>query len=484
MPSTARALRIVRIWWIAPLLCAVVSLGMFVSSPTMAAPDAEIHLGTAWYDIHHGFVRSTARIDAVAIGPCFDLKPQLSANCHSPLDAQSVLAYNGRIVYYPPPFYWVMGIGELAMSTVSGGLVGDGGRLFGLIACLLLIFLAAWRLRRARERTAIWSLYLLTPPMATFVFANANPSGWEIACALFFSATLLLYRESLLEGTAGVRAALSIGIAGLLLSTSRPDSTLWMIVIAVVFCLWTRAWRVRSSMVTMFVAILPGVAVSLIWEVLFPFKVQIGKPAFSGSIGELFSASAASVQDVFSKLPQVWGVLGWSDTVPSSLVLVGVLGMLTYFLPTYAPTRSHRRLLIAIIFVVFASSVVLEALGWSSFPYWWQGRYSLSLLAGLSMLLFSDPDRPERPRLFALAAWVTVFNAYMICLNYWRYDYGILNGLPDQIRHSAYEPVHSAGIYGIVLVLAVSCVVLFLADRDQRIEECEVVPRIVHTSQV
>jgi hypothetical protein len=456
---------------------------MFASSPTMAAPDAEIHLGTAWYDIHHGFVSGATRINIAAVGPCFDLKPQLNASCRTPLDAQSVLAYTGRIVYYPPPFYWVMGVGELAMSTVSSSLVGDGGRLMGLIACLSLIFLSAWRLHRARERSAIWSLYLLTPPMATFLFANANPSGWEIACAVFFAATLLLHRASLVAGTSGIRAALSIGTAGLLLSTARPDSSLWVIAIASVFVLWSRVWRSRWSMVTIVVAILPGIVLGLIWELLFPFKVQIGKPALSGSIDELISASAASVQDVFSKLPQIWGVLGWADTVPSALVLVGVLAALAYFLPTYAPTRSLRRLLVAVIAIVFSSSVVLEALGWRSFPYWWQGRYSLSLLAGLSMLLFSDPDRPERPRLFALAAWVTVFNAYMICLNYWRYDYGILNGLPDQIRHSAYEPVHSAGIYGIALVLAVSCVVLFLADRDQRIEECGVVPRMVHTSQ-
>jgi hypothetical protein len=477
------ALRFVRNWWLAPLLCTLVSIGMFASSPTMAAPDAEIHLGTAWYDIHHGFVSGTSRINIAAVGPCFDLKPQLNASCRTALDAQSVLAYTGRLVYYPPPFYWVMGVGELAMSVVSSSLVGDGGRLMGLTACLLLIFLAAWRLHRARERSAIWSLYLLTPPMTTFLFANANPSGWEIATAVFFAATLLVHQESLVTGTTGIRAALSIGIAGLLLSTARPDSSLWVIAIAGVFALWSRAWKVRSSMVTMLIAILPGIVLSVVWELLFPFKVQIGKPALSGSIGELISASAASMQDVVSKVPQIWGVLGWADTVPSSVVLVGVLAVLMYFLPTYAPTRSHRRLLLAIIAIVFSSSVVLEALGWRSFPYWWQGRYSLSLLAGLSMFLFSDPGRRERPRLFALAAWVTVFNAYMICVNYWRYDYGILNGLPDQVRHAAYGPFRSAGIYGIALVLAASCVVLFLADRDQRIEELGGLPTIVHASQ-
>jgi hypothetical protein len=455
---------------------------MFVSSPTMAAPDAEIHLGTAWYDIHHG-IPNTIRINVSVVGPCYDLRPQLNADCHTPSASASVLAYTGRLVNYPPPIYWVMGVGELAMGGVSGSLVGDGGRLFGLLACLGLLYLAAWRLHRAKERSAIWALYLLTPPMATFLFAGANPNGWEVACALFFSATLLCSKEALLAGSSIVRTGLSIGVAGLLLSSSRADGVLWVVIIAAVFVLSTRVSRVGRSIARMLVALLPAIAFGAIWNAVFPYRVQIGKPTITLSAGGLLGAMAASVQDVFSKLAQVWGVLGWGDTIPSFLVLVALLGVLVYFFPTYAPTRFHRRLLVAVLLIVFAASVALETLGWRSFPFWWQGRYSLPLLAGLSMMLFSDPGEPERPSLFALAAWVTIFNSYMICLNYWRYDYGVLNGIPDQIKHAAYGPVRSMGIYAIALLLAASCAILLLADRDQRIEECGTLPTIVHAGQ-
>jgi hypothetical protein len=67
------------------------------------------------------------------------------------------------------------------------------------------------------------------------------------------------------------------------------------------------------------------------------------------------------------------------------------------------------------------------------------------------MLLFSDPDRRERPVLFALAAWVTVANAYLVCVNFWRYDYGIVNGFPHQVTTNAYGHAHMADVYSIVL---------------------------------
>jgi hypothetical protein len=96
----------------------------------------------------------------------------------------------------------------------------------------------------------------------------------------------------------------------------------------------------------------------------------------------------------------------------------------------------------------------------------------------LSMLLFSDPDQRERPRIFALAAWVTALNAYMVCLNYWRYDYGILNGVPDQINHSAYGSVQSICVYGVALVLVAGCAALTWADKLQRVDEVGISERL------
>jgi hypothetical protein len=468
----AQAISLIRKWWIPPALCAVVSIGMFVSSPTMAASDAEIHLGTAWFDIHHGLPLGSRVNDGNVVGPCYDDRPYVEANCHTTPEAADIQLYTGSIINYPPPWYWVMGVGEIATGTLSGGAAGDGGRVFGLIACMLLLLLAASRLHRSGERSAIWCIYLLSPPVATFLWSNGNPNGWEIACALFFSATLLFRRDALLDPSSGVRPYFAILVAGLLLSTSRPSGALWLVAISVVCTLWTGAWRVRKSMVKLVALLLPAVAVNVTWNALFPqpgrswtFGVATGK-----QLSELTSALAASVQDVFEKAEGLWGILGWQDTHPSALVYVGLIAVLIYFFPTYAPSRLHRQLLIAILLIVFCASVFIEAKGWSAFPAWWQDRYGLPLLAGLSMFLFSDPKSRERPGIFALAAWVTILNAYMICLNYWRYDYGILNGIPIQVARSAYGNIHSATVYGVVLVLLFVSAVLFVLDRECREE--------------
>jgi Predicted membrane protein (DUF2142) len=469
-PSTLadRTHQALRHWWIPPMICALVSLGMLIGSPTMAAPDAEIHLGTAWFDIHHGFPTGDRVNNGDVVGPCYDQLPYRNASCRTPLIAADVRAYSLSIDNYPPPFYWIMGVGELVMSSIAGGATGDGGRLLGLIACLALLFLAAWRLHRRDERNAIWSIYLLSPPMATFLWANGNPNGWEIACSLFFTATLLYRRAVLRSGSTNVGHYLSILIAAVLLATARPSGAVWVITIAFIFVVWTGVWHVRSSVAGLTLALLPAIAMNLIWNALFPFQVVAGKPLVSGGITQLFRAVGGSVHDVVSKAQGIWGILGWRDTNPSGLIFVALVAVLVYYLPTYAPTRAHRRLLVAILIVTFSLSVLLEAAGWNSFPAWWQGRYSLPILAGLSMLLFSDPERTERPGLFALSAWATLFNAYMVCLNFWRYDFGIAFGLPELHAHPAYGLIHSVGVYGVVLALILVSAALFVADREHR----------------
>jgi hypothetical protein len=438
----------------------------------MAASDAEVHLGTAWYDIHHGFpIASRVSIpDVDSVGPCYVGAPQLSADCVTAPVAGEVNAYNGRLVNYPPPFYWVMGAGELTMGAISYGAIGDGGRLFGLIACLSLLFLSAWRLHRVGERSALWSIYLLVSPIAVFDFAGGNPSGWEIACALLFSATLLYRRDALASRTIGSRAFVSILIAGLLLSTSRPLSALWLVAIGLTFALWTGVWKIRKSMIVLLLAMLPGIAANVAWNLAFPSSVYVGGQVAPASVHELLTAVAYSAQDVLGKTATAWGVLGWEDTHPSAFALFGLVAVLAYFFPTYSPTRSHRRLLAAILVVTFSLSVVVEALGWRWLPDWWQGRYIVPLLVGMAMLLFSDPGRRERPGLFALAAWMTGLNAYMICMNFWRFNYGISEGYPIQLNHAAFGLAQSLAVYGVAAALVATCFVFAAAERALRAE--------------
>ena len=451
---------------------------MFLSSPTYAAPDTTIDLATGWFDIHHAIpTESESRLgnpnQNTSPYPCYAFHPNEPVTfCRLTGSVTSITASTRKITNYPPPYYWILGAAELAMSPIRVSLEGDAARAIGLLACISLLAVAARRLYRARERNAIWSIYLLTPPIAAFLFAGANPNGWEIACALFFTATLLYRRVAILSGSLTGREALSIALAGLLLTTARPTGGAWLALIAATYVVWFRIWRIRRSLYLLATAILPGIVFTLVWNSVFAINAKVG-PTTSLTIDSFISQLSASWQDISEKFVELWGVLGWLDTNPSGIVVVGVALVLLYFLPTYAPTRAHQIYLVAIIALIFVVSSIIEAAGWnivgnSQVHSWWQGRYSLPALAGLSMLLFSDPERRERPGMFALAAWVTVGNAYMICLNFWRYDYGIRNGFPVQIANGAHGPVYSIVVYLIVLVLLGTSAILFSAGRAQR----------------
>jgi hypothetical protein len=467
------ALGTFREWWAPPVLCAVVSLGMLLGTPTFGSPDAPVNLATAWYDVHHG-LPNNALVNVLGIQrPCFAFKPTLSANCHTIGVIANFTSASHRITNYPPPFQWLVGVGEVVVNTVSKTHVGDGGRVFGLLGCLAVLFLSAWLLRRRGERNAIWALYLLSPPMATFLYAGANANGWEICCALLLTSTLLYCKDELLSPTGSLRDLWPVLVAGLALATARPSGEVWLLAIAAVFAIWTRAWRIRRSLAALAAVVAPGVAVAMAWTATHPLVVALGKPTFTLTIHNALGRLAASAEDIGTRAVQLWGGLGWNDTMPSAIAVVGLLLALAYYLPAYAPTLAHRRLLIGIVAIWFVSAAAWQAVSWQTPPphYWWQERYSLPLLGGLAMLLFSDPGRRVRPRLLALAAWVTVLNAYMVAMNFWRYDYGITNGFPTAWHHADYGAFHALLVYGVVLVLVAIAVGLFLVDREQRADD-------------
>lgn len=446
---------------------------MFASSPTLAAPDSTTHLATAWYDLHHGVPGASRFNPEVSPHPCWAFYGEVSVNeCSTARWVTQIFGPKLPIANYPPPFYWILGVGELGMSVVRPSLEGDGARVLGLVACLAVLLAAAWLLRRANERSAIWSIYLLTPPVAAFLFAGANPNGWEIACALLFTSVLLYQREGIVSGTIGRGGVLSIAGAGLLVATARPISGVWTVLITATFIVWFRVWRSRRSLYRLAIATIPSVAFTLVWNSAFAAKTRSGRgTAFT--IHAYFNQLASSWDDLVVKVVQLWGVLGWLDTQASGAAVVGVVLLLLYFLPTYAPSRRHRALLVSITALAFLASAAIEAAGFklvqdSLVNTWWQGRYSLPIVVGLAMLLFSDPGRQERPGLFALAGWATVFNAYMVCLNFWRYDYGINNGYPYQFSRAAYGATHSLIVYLVVASLLGVSAVLFAANRAQR----------------
>jgi len=470
-------------WWAPVLLSLMVGIGMFVGSPVNSGPDSTVQLATAWVDIHHGGP-SSVRLQEHGNGaanevPCYAFNSEEPDTCTSPQDVTNFFSSTTRITNYPPLFYWIVGLGEIASGSNSGSVAGNWGRLFGLTSCLALVALAAYQLRRVRQFPVL-AVYLLLPPIATFIMASTNPSGWEVASALVFSATLLKHWTAIDSAPFSKRSFLEISLTAILFATARPSSPIWLGVLVATFVIWMKPRPNVRTLVRLAFATVPGVALSYIWGISHKSEGD-ATSLLPPSLGALIHQLGIAFQDIYTKIPQLWGGLGWLDTFPSPLVLLAISLVLLYFIPSYARFPRHRKYLIFVVISVFFISALLEALpmyqlaSTSNYGLWWQGRYSLPPVVGMLLLLFTGTQQSFARDIRKLTAFATLGNIYMICENFWRYDTGVTPvGFP---RNYIPRNVDLAiVIYLICLLLLVAAVALFQSNTVTSEESCDADP--------
>src|ERR1035437_1499050 len=120
------------------LLIAIAGLGMFVSTPPSAGPDEPAHEMTAWYLSGHGLRPTSVEWFSVpvsfSVDPCFAHESDVTASCMPPRSTAQVMVSTSRVLSYPPPSYWVVGLGErLATSLIGIEYADVGGRLASFI---------------------------------------------------------------------------------------------------------------------------------------------------------------------------------------------------------------------------------------------------------------------------------------------------------------------------------------------------------------
>ena len=116
------------------LLVAIAGLGMFISTPPSAGPDEPTQELTAWYLSGHGLRPGSIEWFSVpvsfSVDPCFKLTGEVSASCATPRSTAQATVSTSRLLSYPPPYYWVVGVGQrLAASLVGIEYADVGGRL-------------------------------------------------------------------------------------------------------------------------------------------------------------------------------------------------------------------------------------------------------------------------------------------------------------------------------------------------------------------
>lgn len=371
---------------------------------------------------------------------CYAFDPATPVDCAAtPTRTGATIQLASRADEYPLPGHFVYGIG----SRTPGIDPIWGARTIGLA---IAVGLVAAALTTRRSALGAAGVVVALTPMAWATMATVNPSSFGTAGAVALWCALLA--PPLRPATAGWLAAL--GWAALALP--RRDGLIWACVILVVALAATDVsvvdWWRRLAVGPRLVIALSSVA-TLIWGatngqrvsqmvLLTPLLVVAAVPARivwlregttrARRVGIVVAGGAAATVTalvVIAARPGGWdgalaravseqtgdnlveaiGVLGWLDTRLPTLAILLAAGAVGVLVAVALTDRPHRvTLALVVLAAAIATSWVFELFQGNPSGQYWQGRYSLPLLAGVPIALTSGaPDRDRERRAGALA---------------------------------------------------------------------------------
>ncbi len=449
--------------FIAWLLVAIAGLGFFVSTPPSAGPDEPIQEVTAWYLSGHGLRPGSIELFSVPasflVDPCFKGKADVTASCApAPSTALATTSTSG-VLGYPPPYYWVVGVGQRLAVSLAGVQYADvGGRLASFILNFAALLLLSLYMRR---RNAWWGSFLLlvSTPMAVFLGIVVNPSGWEVTCGVVLAAILseaVWDREALESDEWPKTTTLILVVASIALCLARPVGFVWASGLTVSAVALAPSIN-RRLLVRVACAVVPGIAMGMLWYVTHPAVAPtVGATTSSGAIANLDTSFAASLVYFPLRLFDMFGTLGWLDTPMPGLVLLGNLAAWAVLLRRM-PSIGKAAMLCGILGIVIVPSVI-EASVSGGWPFWWQGRYTLPFALGFVLLLLLRSGWLV-PRTISIVSGIALLSlGVMIWVNAVRYDFGLThNDLPLSLAHPGLSPVRlvlSAAIGALLLLVS------------------------------
>ncbi len=441
------------------LLVALAAVGMLASTPPSAGPDEPVHEITAWYlsgNVQAGPTGWFSVPVSLWVGPCFAGQPAATAGC-MPLRSASLTSVSTlSITNYPPPYYWVVGAGERLAALVGNEYADIGGRLASITLNLGVLLLLSLYMRR---RNRWWGTFLLlvSTPMAVFLGIVVNPSGWETTCAIAMAVALAeaAWSRGPVESDSWPKTATALLVLACIgLSTARPIGFFWASGLTLSAIVLAPTMH-RRTLARVAAAVAPGILVGVLWYIThrstLPALSTVASPT---TLPNLISWFADSLLSFPEYLRQMFGVLGWLDTPePGLLLLVSIAawGVLLTRLPSIG--LAAKVCGIGGIFIVPAA---ISAMGWASYPAWWQGRYTMPFAFGFVLLLLLRSGRLI-PRMVSIVSGISVFAlGLMVWVNEIRYGFGVDSvDLPATFANPALSSVRLAvsAVVGAFLLL-------------------------------
>ncbi|HET9547612.1 MAG TPA: DUF2142 domain-containing protein [Desertimonas sp.] len=363
---------------------------------------------------------------AVPDPDCYAFRPAVPVSCAAePADSDATLTLPSSADEYP---IWGHLPGGL-LSRLPGPAPIWWARIGGAAIAVALLA-GAFRLVAADRPLGVAAVLVALTPMAWSIFGVVSPSAMAISGAVALW-TGLLFTDPRPAETAGWITA--FGWAALALP--RRDGLIWACVALVVALGYRQRttsdwWRslglgprcviavstivtvgwglTNDSRISRLVALAPLIVVAA-ETVRWWWRTQATTPRRRlATLVVLGTAGCVAAAGVIAKRPGGWdrdltvrvigetgnnlveaiGVLGWLDTVPPAAALalsvgaVGVLGAASLLAEGKAMSWATALLLATIV-----ASWVFELYGGNTTGTYWQGRYSLPLLAGIPLLL-------------------------------------------------------------------------------------------------
>ena len=426
-------------WWALGIVLLAI-IGFALSSPRFASPDEEAHQATAWYTVTYGMPpEAETRAEVPTIfrdGACFATNGRQDASCHPPREGGYTELV--RIFNYPPPYYWVTGIGQKgAESVVSDAWLDLGARAASLLLNVAgVTFLALMMRRHSRN----WGTYLLliTTPMTAFLWATVNASGWEITAGLlfgYFFARAWWSADQESDGYPTWPPIAAIATTSVLFALARHSAIVWMAGLVIAVAVTGRSWLPRTRQWFFLLATAPGFLAGSLWQLTHPAVHVINNPNRVDNPQAIdFLHYFMQIEEVLpDRLRQMVGVLGWLDTpVPQWMFFLVLIGWAGFIGLLFARTRIPVLFLVVGFLGTFLVPTVLEVIRWNDWPYWYQGRIALPFtLPFLLVLLLKYAHKAARAAA-ALSIVTGIVLTFMVWQNLMRYSFGVWDYVPER----------------------------------------------------
>ena len=337
-------------------------------------------------------------IARAAFEPCDNLDYTGPDNC-TPVtarDADGMVLIASAAGTYNPLWYYVVGTAALPFQGADAIVAM---RVASVILCDLMLFLAAWlTIRGARSAWPLIGLSAVCAPVLVYATAIAAPNGLEYSGGVLMWAALLVMIR---RGHHPIPRSYwwLLGVSASVVATVHATGPLWVGAVALLTLPLTggvlrSTWRFqRSALLVTLAAIMASCVASAGWILWDSNALPPDKQAYGPiPLGEVVRApvlwalqSLATLRFRGDAAPL--GVYAACGALIATLILFGL----------WRASTSVRAVMAMLVLTSALVPMLLTTLSYDDIGMAWQGRYSLPLTVGITMLAASQIDKRPTP---------------------------------------------------------------------------------------